>query len=127
MNYFFAASVFANAMFLILMMQGPTAPLDASTAKLAVREEIENLSDAAFGAPVTMGAACAEQRGSEGIVSGKGQTARRSATMEGVVVSEETKFSYKAEVLNRCSRWNPGCYDVYSLGFSGTNFVTPKI
>ncbi|WP_088342664.1 MULTISPECIES: hypothetical protein [Rhodomicrobium] len=127
MRYFYGVSVFLNCLLIAILMWPEARPLDASVAKLVVQEEIQNISNETFGGQVSMGAACAEQAGNEGIVSGKGQTMRRARTMAGVNVIEQTQFSYEAEVLNRCTPGNLNCYDIRSLGFSGINYVEPKI
>lgn len=127
MHFFVSLSLLTNALLIIVMMYSPVKPLDTSVAKLVVREEIENFAAATFGAQIRLEAACAEHRGTEGIVSGKGQTEHRTEIIEGVEVTGQTQFTYRALIENHCSPLNPNCYDVQTLGLSGTNVVRPRI
>ena len=98
---------------------------DAGVAKLVVRERLER--NPVLAGEWTLTPSCAEQYGSEGVVSGQAQTRANAKNLDGIAVSETTKFDYRAKISASCSPYNMNCYDVDSMNVSGTQIIAPRL
>lgn len=115
-----------NALLIISLFFGQTLPVfDADVAKLVVRERLER--NPVLAGEWTLTPTCAEHHGSEGVVFGQAQTQANAKNLDGIAVSETTKFDYRAEISASCSPHNMNCYDVGSMNVSGTQIVAPRL
>ncbi len=115
-----------NALLFTALLFTRSAPVfDPSVAKLVVRERLERYP--ALAREWTGTPSCAEQHGSEGVVSGHAQTHPSSKNLDGMAVSETMKFNYRAQLSATCMPYNPNCYDVNSMYVNGTQIIAPRL
>ena len=105
----------------------PSKNFDSGVARVAVREQMDNLSFLKPGANLRISQACAEQRGAGGLVVGNGEALNQMSLIEGVLMNQDMRFSYHAAVSANCDVYNPNCYKVNSIDVSGSNTLSPRL
>jgi hypothetical protein len=100
---------------------------DPSVAGLVVNEGIAKLSFLTPQANLKISQSCAEERGSGGLVRGKAEALSQVSLSKGVLMNQNTSFSYKAAVSANCNKYNLNCYDVNSIDVSGSRILSPRL
>lgn len=104
-----------------------TNNFDSGVARLAVNEQLANLSFLTPEAKLQISQSCAEQRAGGGLVVGKGEALNHSSLVEGVLMNQKTSFSYQAAVSANCNRYNLNCYNVNSIDVNGSRTLSPRL
>jgi hypothetical protein len=113
---------------LVLIGGRPTNDsFDASVASLVVNERLANLSFLKPQANLQISQSCAEQRGAGGLIVGKAEALSQVSLTKGVLMDQNTRFSYKAALSANCNKQNLNCYDVDSLDVSGSRILSPRL
>ncbi len=117
-----------NTALVMAILFGPTTTtFDAGMAKLVVRERLDRIPVLGQNIDLKMSRSCAEQQGSNGVVSGQAQVAATAKILEGMPIHETTNFSYRAQLNAICWPYNLNCYKVDSMIVDGTQAIAPKL
>ena len=113
---------------LVLIGGRPTKDnFDSSVASLVVNERLANLSFLNPQANLQISQSCAEERGTGGLIVGKAEALSQVSLTKGVLMDQNTRFSYKAALSATCNKHNLNCYDVDSLDVSGSRILSPRL
>ena len=96
-------------------------------ARIAVRERLDAMLSLTAESRVRLNKGCAEKNDDRGIVVGSGEALNASRLIDGVPVSEASRFSYRASVGTSCDVHNLNCYEVENIDVSGSRAITPRL
>lgn len=96
-------------------------------ARIAVRERLDTMLSLTADARVRLSKGCAEKNDNGGIIVGSGEALNASRLIDGVPVSEASRFSYRASVGASCDVHNLNCYEVENIHVNGSRVITPRL
>jgi hypothetical protein len=94
-------------------------------ARIAVRERLDSLPG--VDANIRLAKGCVERSDDGGVVVGSGDAMSRFRIVEGVPVTDHSRFSYRANVSSNCGGYNLNCYKVDTLEVDGSRTVSPRL
>jgi hypothetical protein len=100
---------------------------DTGLARIAVRDRLEKLTSVNGDSPVRLNKNCAERKDDGGVVVGTGEASSQSRLVDGVPVSDSSRFSYRASVSASCGSHNLNCYEVNNLDVTGSRSIRPRL
>jgi hypothetical protein len=100
---------------------------DKGVARIAAGERLNQLSSLASAPVVRVHSSCVDEEGRAGMITGSGDTERQSRVIDGVPVIDSAKFSFRANVHNRCQAYNPNCYKVEKLLVDASRTIEPRL
>lgn len=97
-------------------------------ARIAVSQKLSALAPLATDASVRLNQGCAERQDNHaGVVVGSGEAMSQSGLIDGVHVSEASRFAYRARVSVNCDVQNLNCYRVDEIGMNQSRSITPRL
>jgi hypothetical protein len=96
-------------------------------ARIAVRQQLDEMLSLTLDSKVQLQKGCAEQNENGGIVVGAGEASNSSRLIDGVPVNEASRFSYRASVLAGCDPYNLNCYKVGNIDVTGSRSIVPRL
>jgi hypothetical protein len=96
-------------------------------ARIAVREKLDSLPAVDADSNVRLTKGCVERSDDGGVVVGSGDAMSRLRMVEGVPVTDHSRFSYRANVSSSCGGYNLNCYNVDELEVEGSRSVVPRL
>ena len=96
-------------------------------ARIAVRERLDAMLSLTADSRVRLNKGCAEKTDDRGIIVGSGEALNSSRLIDGVPVSEASRFSYRASVGTSCDVHNLNCYEVENIDVNGSRAIMPRL
>lgn len=118
-----------TALFAVASASGgnKNAQFQTPMARIAVREQLDKMFSLASDSKFRLQKDCAEQNDKGGIVVGAGEALNSSRVIDGLLVNEASRFSYRASVLADCDPYNLNCYKVGKIDVDGSRSIVPRL
>ena len=100
---------------------------DTGLARIAVRDRLEGLASVRGDGTVRLNKSCAERTDDGGEIVGTGEASSQSRLINGVPISEASRFSYRANVSASCDPYNLNCYNVSKIDVAGSRSIRPRL
>jgi hypothetical protein len=111
----------------VLANSNKDGQFDTGLARIAVRDRLEGLASVSRDSSVRLEKNCAEKKDNGGVVVGTGEAWSQSGLINGVPVSEASRFTYRAKVSATCDGYNLNCYKVNDIDVTGSRSIRPRL